>query len=583
MPDVAHENPAWRKRAAPFFLVAATFLLATAIINPFREMLWQDDSWSYARMVQHLLSTGQYHLDDWAAANMPTQIYLAAGLSKIFGYSLILLRCTTVALLAVALTSLYLLLRELGHSRQISAGMALVLLASPLVLLLGFSFQSDVQFLGWFLLALWLYVRGFRRGSTWNIFFASLAAGCAIGTRQFGIAIVVGLVAKWVVSASPSRLPLRQLGIAIAAPLVAATAQLIVGFRDPNITQIHRLAETHEMLTLPAYVLVKEFLWRCCAILQYVGIPLLPLLPALLAAPSFFWKHRVGRVPVWVLTLCVAAAIVWAVSFPSVLTARARTRHGLWDSLVLHWELFYYLNRYPRITRLLDTAGIIGGTMIAAMLFSHLRSMRRLRSLPPELVFLVATFLGLLMLHLVYKQLNDTYTTAFVPFALLLVASHLRRVRTSAALLRLSCGLALASMLLMSVRMDADYAQQTASWTAAESLTRAGVDPMNVHTVYPWIQYHGAFSQWVAAGAPGYDLHHRERYLDPLHDPAVHWILLHEIHARYCTLPTPSLDPLPGWRVVSSVPYRNPLFQMRCVRVLERTTAPPGDPYMTAR
>src|SRR6185312_562224 len=154
MPDVAHENPAWRKRAAPFFLVAATFLLATAIINPFREMLWQDDSWSYARMVQHLLSTGQYHLDDWAAANMPTQIYLAAGLSKIFGYSLILLRCTTVALLAVALTSLYLLLRELGHSRQISAGMALVLLASPLVLLLGFSFQSDVQFLGWFLLAL---------------------------------------------------------------------------------------------------------------------------------------------------------------------------------------------------------------------------------------------------------------------------------------------------------------------------------------------------------------------------------------------------------------------------------------------
>lgn len=567
------------RRVAPAALVAAALLLAIAIINPFREMLPQDDGWSYARMVQHLLATGRYHLDDWAAANMPTQIYLAAGLSKILGYSLILLRCTSVALLGVALSSLYLLLRELGHTRQISAGMTLVLLASPLVLLLGFSFQSDIQFLGWFLLALWLYVRGFRLRSAWNIFFASLAAGCAIGTRQFGIAIVVGLLAAWVVKPPGSRLPIRFLAIAITAPLVAATAQVLVGFRGPNITQIHRLSETHEMLTFPAHVLIKEFLWRCCVILQYVGMPFLPLLPALLAAPSSFWKQRVARIPLWILTLFAAAAIIVAVSFPSVITARARTRHGLWDPLPLHWELFYNFSRYWHIMRLLDAAGIIGGVLLAAILFSHLRNVRGLSSHSPELVFLITTFLGLLVLHLLYKQLNDTYTVVFVPFALLLVASHLRSVSTSAMLFRLSCLLALASMILMSVRMDADYAQQTASWTAAESLARAGVDPMNVDIVYPWVQYHGAFSQWVAAGAPGYDLHHRERYVDPLHDPAGHWIWLHEQRARYRTVPSSSLDTLPGWRLVSSVPYRNPAFQMRYVRILERTTAPPGDAY----
>jgi len=569
----------WLRRAASPALVAAALLLAIAIVNPFREMLPQDDGWSYARMVQHLLATGQYHLDDWAAANMPTQIYLAAGLSKIFGYSLILLRCTTVALLAVALWSLYRLLRELGHTRRMSAGITLVLLASPLVLLLGFSFQSDVQFLGWLLLALWLYVRGFRRRSAWNIFFASLAAGCAIGTRQFGIAIVVGLLATWAIKPSGFRLPLRMLAIAIAAPLVASAAQVIVGLREPNLTQTYRLYESREMLTFPAYVLVKEFLWRCFVILQYVGMPFLPLLPALLAAPSSFWKQRVAGIPLWILTLFAAAAIIMAVSFPSVITARARTRHGLWEPLPLHWELFYNLVRFEHIMRLLDTAGIIGGTMLAAILFSHLRNVRRLRSLSPELVFLITTFLGLLVLHLLYKQLNDTYTTAFLPFALLLVASHLRSVPPPAALFRLSCVLTLASMIVMSLRMDADYAQQTATWTAAESLAREGVDPWDIYTVYPWVQYHGAFSQWVAAGAPGYDIHHRERYPDPLHDPAGHWIWLHEIYAPYITSQSASLDPLPGWRLVSWVPYRNPAFQKRYVRILERTTAPFGDPF----
>jgi len=563
----------WLRKAAPAALVAAALLLAIAIINPFREMLPQDDGWSYARMVQHLLATGQYHLDDWAAANMPTQIYLAAGLSKIFGYSLILLRCTSVALLGVALSSLYLLLRELGHTRRMSTGITLVLLASPLVLLLGFSFQSDIQFLGWFLLALLLYVRGFRRSSAWNIFFASLAAGCAIGTRQFGIAIVVGLLATWAVKPSGYRRPLRLLAIAITAPLLAASAQVIVGFREPNITQIHRLAETHEMLTFPLHVLAKEFFWRCCVMLQYVGMALFPLLPALLAAPSSFWKQRISRVPLWILALCAVAAIIWAVSFPSVVTARTRTRHGLWDPLPLHWELFYNLVRFEHVMRLLDTAGIIGGTMLAAILFSRLRNLRSPRSLSPELVFLVTTFLGLLVLHLLYKQLNDTYTTAFLPFALLLVASHLRIVHTPTSLFRFCWMLSLASMIMMSVRMDADYALQTASWTAADSLARAGVNPFNVYTVYPWIHYHGAFSDWVAAGAPGYDLNHRERYVDPLHDPAGHWIWLHEIHARYCTTSSLSLEPPPGWRVVSFVPYHNPLFQKRYVRVLERTSS----------
>jgi hypothetical protein len=151
---------------APLVGITACLLLAAAIINPFREILTIDDSWAYARTVEHLIRTGDYQLDAWAAANMPVQIYLAGGLAEIFGYSLSLLRLSTVGLLALGLVSFYGLAREFGAPRSISFAATLALLASPLVLRLSFTFISDIQFLGWLLAALFFYVRVFGAAAT---------------------------------------------------------------------------------------------------------------------------------------------------------------------------------------------------------------------------------------------------------------------------------------------------------------------------------------------------------------------------------------------------------------------------------
>jgi len=127
-----------------------------------------DDGWAYARSVQHLLATGKYQLDTWSAANMPVQIYLAAALCAVFGYSLTLLRFTTLAFLVAGVASFYALLREISYTPSQASILSLGLVASPLVLMLGFTFMSDVQFLGWFLLALWQYVRGIRACKAWQ-------------------------------------------------------------------------------------------------------------------------------------------------------------------------------------------------------------------------------------------------------------------------------------------------------------------------------------------------------------------------------------------------------------------------------
>ena len=144
-------------RRGPAFLIVAALLCAVVIVDPVREFMSQDDGWAYARSVEHLLRTGEYRLDAWSAANNPVQIYLAAGLAEIFGHSLGLLRLSTLMLLVASLAALYGLLRRGSLPAWPAAVLTLGLLASPLVLMLSFTFMSDIQFMGWMLIALWLY------------------------------------------------------------------------------------------------------------------------------------------------------------------------------------------------------------------------------------------------------------------------------------------------------------------------------------------------------------------------------------------------------------------------------------------
>ena len=133
--------------------------------------------------------------------------------------------------------SFYLLLRELGRDRSVSTLATLALCSSPLVLMLTFTFMSDIQFLGWLLVSLWLTVRGICRSSPAIMLAGSLAAGCAIGTRQFGVAVIVGLFVSSMTSGKEISLRSRLLLPAVAVPVLAAGAQLYMGLRGQNFTQ----------------------------------------------------------------------------------------------------------------------------------------------------------------------------------------------------------------------------------------------------------------------------------------------------------------------------------------------------------
>src|SRR5262249_18055642 len=129
--------------------VMLLLLVVIALINPIREAPARGDDWAYSLTVRHLFETGEYRLDNWAAANMPVQICWGALLSRVFGYSFTVLRLSTLSLLFVGMIAFYFLLRDFGSDDLQASLLMLAVFSSPLILFLGVTFQTDVQFLGW--------------------------------------------------------------------------------------------------------------------------------------------------------------------------------------------------------------------------------------------------------------------------------------------------------------------------------------------------------------------------------------------------------------------------------------------------
>lgn len=563
----------WLDHLADPRAIFVLFFFSIIVINPFREILTADDSWAYARTVQHLLSTKRYQLDIWSAANMPTQIYLAAALSKSFGYSLSLLRCFTLVLLGIGLFSFYSLLREFSCPRKIASVCTLALLASPLTIVLGFTFMSDVPFLSWLLLALWLYVRGLRNNEIRSMLLGSLAAGCAVGTRQFGVTLVGGLLLCWLLSSRERRPPLRLIAAGLAAPLLTGLLQFHSGLAAPNITQTVRMAQQHEFFHLPIPVLIEEFFWRCAVIVQYTGMAMLPVLPLALFPSSSEAKAPLrGR---WLLsTVLSGLAIIGALSMSSLFTARPSAQHrGVWEPLELYWLLPTQLEQHRLVMWLLDLGGIAGGAVLIGLLSKQIQQSWKSGRISVEWVFLAGTVAGFFALHLVYIQLNDTYILTFLPFALLAFAKEASRGMESRAALAASTALSAIFIVAISFYVRSEDAKLNAFCNAADNLVRSGVRPENIAGTRAWEEYHGAFDQWVAAGTPKITTPPGTltRGADPFHDPFYNWMQERWNRADYRI--DVYLRPPAGWVPVASYSYRTMFFHRRLVWVLKRAAS----------
>jgi hypothetical protein len=142
-------------------LCAAAVTVAFLIVNPFVNMPFDDD-WSYSYTVRQLLATGKITYNGWSAPLIITQALWGAMFSKLFGYSFVALRFSTLPFDIGTAVFSYLLARGANLRPAAAVCISLTLCLSPVFLPLALSFMTDVPALCYTMISLYALMRAGR-------------------------------------------------------------------------------------------------------------------------------------------------------------------------------------------------------------------------------------------------------------------------------------------------------------------------------------------------------------------------------------------------------------------------------------
>jgi len=135
------------------FLCALFSIAAVLATLPFVEMGINDD-FCYTQIALHLANTGKMAYNGWNSPMVGFQAYWAAFFIKLFGFSFVLVRLSTLPFVGGCSALLYLLSLYAGLPRSRAIFLAFFVAFSPLALPLEASFMTDVPALFFLLLCL---------------------------------------------------------------------------------------------------------------------------------------------------------------------------------------------------------------------------------------------------------------------------------------------------------------------------------------------------------------------------------------------------------------------------------------------
>jgi hypothetical protein len=490
----AREREADESRGIGLTVVLVLFLAAAAIVNPFREMPYDDD-WAFSETVKHFLDTGQYRLNEWLAPNMPFQTMWGALFCLPFGYSFSALRISTIVLSVIGLVAFRALALEHGLSRCAANLLTLCLASSPLVFKLTLTYLSDVPFLAMTIVAVLLYTRALRNERWLDWMAASVAACATIFIRQFGIAILGGLALVWLCDRRRFA-RLGQYGVGALLPTLSTLWQLQQGWNQSNWAQTLLLHRQKAFFWGGSFL--KGLPWRIPVLVEYSAWFLLPV--ALVAALAAWRSLRSTSSGFDSQTEAVATsegqfrsrARLVAALFGWLILLLASVAYGA-RVLGVSWVM-PYLPWFFEILKLLGPKAEWPATLLTiagGVLFAHFLARRYLVSANrPKLeqgLLDAASFVSLLM-ALVFFVFGDKDVLIFLPLAAIAIAKQAEQVLTKhGGAVFVVCLLLLAGT---AVWTREDLCRNQAIWTLAARLEAGGVPSERIFAGWEWYGYH---------------------------------------------------------------------------------------------
>lgn len=192
-----HTNSLSGRVSPPLDLIAVAALVAlwtamVALVDPIGDFPLNDD-WIYGAAAKLLARSGDFRIPGPTVANSLSQVVWGAFFCLPDTCSFTVLRFSTLSLGLMGVLAFYAAAREIGGDVKTGLIAAMTLAVNPFYFALANSFMTDVPFVASSVIAIYFFVRGFRRNSR-----LSLVVGCALTLvalldRQLALALPFGL------------------------------------------------------------------------------------------------------------------------------------------------------------------------------------------------------------------------------------------------------------------------------------------------------------------------------------------------------------------------------------------------------
>jgi len=422
-------------------LLTLIYIILIVLVNPMGNFPVNDD-WAFARSVLLLAEEGEFHLLDWGAMTLLSQVVWGALWVKLFGFSFEVLRFSTIVLGFVALVGSYYLLLGITKESWVALTGTGVLLVNPLFIVLANSFMTDVPFLALSLWSAFFLLRAIERDSVSDTVLGLGFAIVALLLRQIALvlplAFLFGYIAKFnrtlsirrlVVGAGPFFISmLAYLGYIKWLKLNDNIPRAMTWSQDRLNTNIVALFDS----TYSDLILICKW---AGGILMYVGLFSLPMMLVLYLGGGNRNFSGVKKITFWIITGMILLIISFTLFETDVLmpvhynliTSSGIGPFTLRDVFALGLP---HLDSIPRtVWQLITAMSVLGALLLGHRLGLLTRDMVQNRSQGirgvPEvhwreiyLCILIAAY----VLPLLLTDYFDRYLLFLLPFVFSLVA-----------------------------------------------------------------------------------------------------------------------------------------------------------------
>ncbi len=501
------------RRNFPILTILTIYLACIIIADPRGEFPLNDD-WSYARSAFALGSGHGLKVDQWAAPSLVGQALYGGLLTKLLSPSFLVLRASTVLLSSCTLLLLWGILLRMGVRKGLASIILLAWAFNPLQFNLSFTYMTEIPFIFFIALALYLYIIHLDNGNLRFLLLSAAALGYAFLIRQTALLFIVALACSVLLDAQKgvwkrSRQMLAAAGI---AGIFVAGYYLWVHFGGGTTAAVHRKFQ------LLRHLETRQLVGNGYGTLFYLAFMLLPVLIYLIPRANRRMRasHRIPRTVIPVAWCGIVVIGIWwfhahASAFEYLPSASYHSRmpyllNVLYDSglgpVTLDPTYFGALPTpsYPRVWYAITAivaAGAVFGATLCVFWVMRLREAPLFQNQKPLLVFAGLSFLGLAAFEIVFSHLQEGglfdrhILTAALPMFLILICIRVPNGRIGAPVSTAGAAALLAAGAWLSICGTHDYlAWNRARWDLGRQALSSGVDPLGLSGGFEFNAWH---------------------------------------------------------------------------------------------